>query len=65
MKEININKVMRITGVITLLGILTGLLGEYVISREVNGYIQLAAVGAWLYITMRLGKIVYKLILNK
>jgi len=48
-----------------LLGILTGLLGEYVISREVNGYVQLAAVGVWLYVTMRLGKIVYKLILNK
>ena len=65
MKEKHINRVMKITGVIMLLGILTGLLGEYVVSREVNGYVQLAAVGVWLYVTMRLGKIVYKLILNK
>lgn len=42
--------------------ILTGLLGEYVISREVNGYLQIAAIGVWLYVSMRLGKMFYKLI---
>jgi hypothetical protein len=48
--------------IILSFGLLTGLLGEYIVSREVNGYVQLAATGIWLYVGMRLGKKVYKLI---
>jgi hypothetical protein len=62
MKNKSINKVMKALGVVTTFMVLTGLIGEYVISREVNGYIQLAATGVWLYVSMRLGKMLYKLI---
>jgi len=62
MKNKHVNKVMKATGIVLSFGILTGLLGEYIVSREVNGYIQLAATGLWFYISMRLGKMLYKLI---
>ncbi len=62
MKEKSIIKVMKGLGITTTFLILTSLLGEYVISREVNGYLQIAAVGVWLYVNMRLGKMLYKLI---
>lgn len=53
---------MKGLAITTTFLILTSLLGEYVISREVNGYLQIAAVGVWLYVNMRLGKMFYKLI---
>jgi len=53
---------MKGLGITTTFLILTSLLGEYVISREVNGYLQLAAIGVWLYVSLRLGKMLYKLI---
>jgi hypothetical protein len=56
------NKVLKGLGLLTLFFVITSLLGEYVISREVNGYLQLAAIGVWLYVNMRLGKMFYKLI---
>ena len=62
MKNKHVNKVMKATGIVLSFGILTGLLGEYIVSREVNGYVQLAATGVWLYVGMRLGKKIYKLI---
>jgi hypothetical protein len=55
-------KIIKGLGLLTIFVILTGLIGEYVISREVNGYIQIAAIGIWLYVTMRVGKILIKLI---
>jgi hypothetical protein len=58
----SINKVMKGLAITTTFIILTGLLGEYVISREVNGYLQLAAIGVWLYVSLRLSKMFYKLI---
>jgi hypothetical protein len=58
----SINTVMKGLAITTTFIILTSLLGEYVISREVNGYLQLAAIGVWLYVNMRLGKMFYKLI---
>jgi len=62
MKEKSITKVMKGLGVTTTFLILTSLLGEYVISREVNGYLQIAAIGVWLYVSLRLCRIFYKLI---
>jgi hypothetical protein len=62
MKNKYVNKVMKAIGIVLSFGILTGLLGEYIVSREVNGYIQLAATGLWFYVSMRLGKMLYKLI---
>jgi hypothetical protein len=56
------NKILKGLGLLTIFFILTGLIGEYVISREVNGYIQIAAIGIWLYVSMRVGKILIKLI---
>ena len=56
------NKAFKIALIILSFGLLTGILGEYVVSREVNGYIQLAATGVWLYVSLRLGKMLYKLI---
>jgi hypothetical protein len=56
------NKILKGLGLLTIFFILTGLIGEYVISREVNGYIQIAAIGIWLYVSMRIGKILIKLI---
>jgi hypothetical protein len=55
-------KIIKGLGLLTIFVILTGLIGEYVISREVNGYIQIAAIGIWLYVSMRVGKILIKLI---
>jgi hypothetical protein len=55
-------RIIKVLGLLTIFFILTGLIGEYVISREVNGYIQIAAIGIWLYISMRVGKILIKLI---
>lgn len=57
-----INKVMKGLAIVSTFLILTTLLGEYVISREVNGYLQYTAVGVWLYVNLRLGKMLYKLI---
>jgi hypothetical protein len=62
MKNKHANKAFKIALIILSFGLFTGLLGEYIVSREVNGYIQLAATGVWLYVGMRLGKKVYKLI---
>lgn len=62
MEEKSIKKVMKGLAITTTFIILTGLLGEYVISREVNGYLQLAAIGVWLYVSLRLSKMFYKLI---
>lgn len=59
---VKINKVMKGLAIVSVFLILTTLLGEYVISREVNGYIQYAAVGVWLYVNLRLSKMLYKLI---
>lgn len=56
------NIVFKITCFSLAILILTTLLGEYVISREVNGYLQLAAVGVWSYVCWRLFKQIYKLI---
>ena len=56
------NKWFKILLLISIFITLTTLLGEYVISREVNGYIQCAAIGVWLYVNLRLGKMLYKLI---
>lgn len=56
------NKGFQIVLIIAVFITLTTLLGEYVISREVNGYIQYAAVGLWLYVNWRLSKILFKLI---
>jgi hypothetical protein len=53
---------MKGLAITTTFIILTSLLGEYVISREVNGYLQMAAIGVWLYVSMRVGKILIKLI---
>jgi hypothetical protein len=58
----SIKKVMKGLGITTTFIILTSLLGEYVISREVNGYLQLAAIGVWLYVSLQLSKMFYKLI---
>jgi hypothetical protein len=55
-------RIIKGFGLLTIFFILTGLIGEYVISREVNGYIQIAAIGIWLYVSMRVGKILIKLI---
>jgi hypothetical protein len=62
MKNKHANKAFKIALIILSFGLFTGLLGEYIVSREVNGYVQLAATGIWLYVGMRLGKKVYKLI---
>jgi hypothetical protein len=62
MKNKHANKAFKIALIILSFGLFTGLLGEYIVSREVNGYIQLAATGVWLYVGMWLGKKVYKLI---
>jgi hypothetical protein len=62
MKNKHANKAFKIALIILSFGLFTGLLGEYIVSREVNGYIQLASTGVWLYVGMRLGKKVYKLI---
>jgi hypothetical protein len=62
MKNKHANKAFKIALIILSFGLFTGLLGEYIVSREVNGYVQLAATGVWLYVGMRLGKKVYKLI---
>ena len=56
------NKVLKGLGLLTLFFVITSLLGEYVISREVNGYLQLASIGVWLYVNMRIGKMFYNLI---
>jgi hypothetical protein len=56
------NKILKGLGLLTIFFILTGLIGEYVISREVNGYLQMAAIGVWLYVSLRLCKMFYKLI---
>lgn len=56
------NKWFKVLLLIAVFIILTTLLGEYVISREVNGYIQCAAIGVWLYVNLRLSKMLYKLI---
>lgn len=53
---------MKGLAIVSTFLILTTLLGEYVISREVNGYLQYTAVGVWLYVNLRLGKMLYKLI---
>lgn len=58
----SINQVMKAFGIFVAILIVTTLLGEWVISREVNPYIQLAATGVWLYLVMRLVKNLYKLI---
>jgi hypothetical protein len=62
MKNKHVIKVMKVLGVVTTFVTLTGLLGEYIVSREVNGYLQLAATGVWLYCSLQLGKMLYKLI---
>jgi hypothetical protein len=62
MENKSINKVMKGLAITTTFIILTSLLGEYVISREVNGYLQMAAIGVWLYVSLRLCKMFYKLI---
>jgi hypothetical protein len=62
MKNKHANKAFKIALIILSFGLFTGLLGEYIVSREVNGYVQLAATGVWLYVGMRLGKKIYKLI---
>ena len=56
------NKILKGFGLLTLFFVITGLFGEYVISREVNGYIQLATGGLWLCFNWWLGKMFYKLI---
>jgi hypothetical protein len=56
------NNGFKIVLLIVTFIILTTLLGEYVVSREINGYIQYTAVGIWLYINWRLSKILFKLI---
>jgi hypothetical protein len=56
------NNGFKIVLLIVTFIILTTLLGEYVISREVNGYLQYAAVGTWLFVNWRLSKMLYKLI---
>ena len=53
---------MKGLAIVSTFLILTTLLGEYVISREVNGYLQCAAIGVWLYVNLRLSKMLYKLI---
>jgi len=53
---------MKGLAITTTFIILTSFLGEYVISREVNGYLQMAAIGVWLYVSLRLCKMFYKLI---
>jgi hypothetical protein len=55
-------RIIKVLGLLTIFFILTGLIGEYVISREVNGYIQITAIGIWLYVSMRVAKILIKLI---
>jgi hypothetical protein len=62
MENQSINKVLKGVGIFTLFIIITTLLGEWIISREVNGYLQLAATGVWLWVTLRLFKMFYKLI---
>jgi hypothetical protein len=62
MENKHANKAFKIALIILSFGLFTGLLGEYIVSREVNGYVQLAATGVWLYVGMRLGKKIYKLI---
>jgi hypothetical protein len=62
MKNKHTNKAFKIALIILSFGLLTGILGEYIISREVNGYVQLAATGVWFYVGTRLGKKIYKLI---
>ncbi len=56
------NKILKGLGLLTLFFVVAGLFGEYIISREVNGYIQLATGGLWLLFNMWLGKMFYKLI---
>jgi hypothetical protein len=65
MENKHTNNTFKIGLIILSFGLLTSILGEYIISREVNGYIQLAATGVWFYVGMRLSKKIYKLILNK
>lgn len=48
-----------------ILGIVTHLIGEYVISRETNSILQLISVLTWLGLTFYVGKKTIKYIINK
>lgn len=65
MKNSMLFKIMKILSIILFSGIISELFFEYIISREVNGYLQVATFGVWVFINMWLGKVLYKLNLNK
>jgi hypothetical protein len=48
-----------------ILGIVTHLIGEYVISRETNSILQLISVLTWLGLAFYVGKKTIKYIINK
>jgi len=62
MENQSINKVWRGLIIFMVFILTTTLIGEYVISREVNGWVQFAATAAWLWVTARCFHALYKLI---
>ena len=55
-------KIIKAIVIVATILIITTLFAEYIISREVNSYIQIAVTGLWIYVTWQLSKMFYKLI---
>jgi hypothetical protein len=62
MENQSINKVWRGLIIFMVFILTTTLIGEYVISREVNGWVQFAATAVWLWVSVRCFHALYKLI---